>query len=358
MERTMSSQELNSDANQELAPEPKPQRRRDTDIAAAVTANASVDHHMSESFEARIARFERMGMRLFGVAHCFVSFGNLAERFDANSKSMTALAAAFCDSVPFQSSAKIHHDVRRDTELATHKLVVGAPYVRFYASFPLLDSKHNVIGNVALVDFQVMEFDEQDALLLTDLALLVERELALAHLYQHQLDLIKQNRNLKRDSMIDPQLGTWNKSAIVRSLSIEMERCTKAAKPLSLVFVSWEQSAAIRAKYGSANADMLMLKMVSRIRSCIRPFDALGRFDNDVFLIVLPGASNLVLTAVIGRIKLAIVSHPETIDDSSLTLSIAVGHASTDVLENAEPESMMAEAEKSLFAARSALAQS
>lgn len=322
----------------------------------AIVAQGAVDFESlsSEKLEAKIARFERLGAKLFGVANCFVSFGNLEARFEVGSKLLSSVAAAFCDSVPFQEGLKVVHDARDDALLANHKFVVGAPYVRFYAAYPLFDSSRNLIGNLIIVDYQVHAFDEQDALLLEDLAVLIEREMTLMNMYQTQLDLIKQNRNLKRDAMIDPTLGTWNKGAIIRSLLLEMDRCKKAEKPLSLVFATWDQNIAIRDKYGIAIADMLMLKVVSRIRSCIRPFDALGRYGNDIFLIVLPGASHLVVTAVAERIRLAILSHPETIADETHTLTISAGVVSTDSFPDADPEEMINLVEKALLSARSA----
>ena len=85
---------------------------------------------------------------------------------------------------------------------------------------------------------------------------------------------------------------------------------------------------------------------------CIRPFDALGRFESDAFLIVLPGASNLVAAAVAERIRLTVVSRPEMLEDESLDIAISMGIASTSVFSNATPEMLVANAEKALLAAR------
>ncbi len=133
-----------------------------------------------------------------------------------------------------------------------------------------------------------------------------------------------------------------------------MERCGKAGKPISLLFASLDQIAAIRDFHGIATSDMVLVNIVSRIRSCIRPFDALGRFGSDIFLMVLPGASHLVATAVAERIRLSIMSHPDTIDEKSIDLTISAGIISTDIFPDAEPEALIAYAEKALLSARNA----
>jgi diguanylate cyclase (GGDEF)-like protein len=164
--------------------------------------------------------------------------------------------------------------------------------------------------------------------------------------------MVKQIRNLKRDALLDPVLGMWNRTAITRSLGIELERCFKAEKPVSILFIGVDQYPHVKVQLGNVAADTLLLKVVSRMRSCIRPFDALGRFENDAFLVVLPGASNLVASAVAERIRLAVISHPERIEDQTLNASVCVGIASTSIFPQSGPEQLINLSEKALQTAR------
>ncbi|MES2071667.1 MAG: diguanylate cyclase [Pseudomonadota bacterium] len=322
--------------------------------ATVLQANSGFENVFAEKFESRLKRFERLGLRLFSVANCLVNFVNAPSRFDKGERSMAALEATFCEGMTLSEDLVVVPDTRSHADLAAHRLVAGAPYIRFYAAQPIWDHAQNLIGSVVLIDYQAREFSDEDRHLLSDLAVMIERELALSTLYHAQLELIKQNRNLKRESLIDPILGTWNKAAIVRSLRLEMERCAKAEKPLSLIFAGLDQSVAIRDAHGIAASDVVMVKIVSRIRSCIRPFDALGRFGNDIFLIVLPGASHLVATAVAERIRLAVMTHPDKIGDEPIPLSITAGMISTDTFPDVEPELLISLAEKALLSAKNA----
>ena len=316
--------------------------------------NAGFEGALSEKVEVRIGRIERLGIHLFNVANCLISFGNLSGRFDRGENSVVGLEALFCDSQLFPSEIKVVCDTNLDAELVAHKLVAGDPNIRFYATHPIMDSARNIVGSLNLIDYQARKFSDEHRLLLADLAVMVERELILSSMQKMQLELIKQNRNLKRESLIDPILGTWNKTAIIRSLRIEMDRCVKAEKPMSLLFASLDQIAAIRDTHGIAASDMVLVKIVSRLRSCIRPFDALGRFGSDIFLMVLPGASNLVATAVAERIRLAVMSHPDTIDEKPVDLTISAGIISTDTFPDTEPEVLITHAEKALLSAKNA----
>ncbi|MFZ6693232.1 GGDEF domain-containing protein [Undibacterium sp. SXout20W] len=316
--------------------------------------NTGFERMLTEKFDVKIGRFERLGLQLFSVANCFITFGHVTGRSGGSGRSITEMEAGFSDSLPLSEEFVVISDLIEHEGLATHRFVAADPFIRFYVSYPIYGQESKLVGCIRLIDYQPKEFGGREHLLLTDFATIIERELALNVICQNQIELVKQNRNLKRESLIDPLLGTWNKVAIARSLRIEMERCTKAQKPLSLLFVYPDQIDRLRAEFGAALSDQLLIRSVSRVRSCIRPFDALGRFGSDQLLIVLPGASHLVVMAVAERIRLAIMTHPEMIEDVETTITICAGVVSTDTYPDADPEMLISLAEKALLSARSA----
>ncbi|MFZ6672297.1 GGDEF domain-containing protein [Undibacterium sp. Xuan67W] len=309
---------------------------------------------LAETNQVKIARFERLASKLFGVSNCLIHLGDLATRFEPGERSMAAIEAMFCSSLVLAEDLFVVDDTTKHHQIATHPLVTGAPYIRFYVAYPITDQAGEVVGNIALLDYDAHPFEDESRLLLADLAVLIEREIASGILYQAHQELIRQHRSLKRESLIDPILGTWNKAAISRSLQIEMDRCSKSEKPLALIFATLDQIAQIRDLHGIAFSDVAMVRVVSRIRSCVRPFDALGRFGNDIFLIVLPGASLLVATAVAERIRIGVMSHPDQIEGELVQLTISAGIVSTDMYPNAEPEILISLAEKALLSAKNA----
>jgi len=313
------------------------------------TGNPRVD---PDKYEAKVARFERLGVRLFGVANCIVSFGKLLERFDRSEFSMVSMEASFCEMLSFTEEIRVYNNLNFEEDFAKHPLVEGEPHIVFCAQHPIFDTNDSVIGCIYLIDYVEHAFDDESRLLFADLAAMVERELVIGALKLQQLELIKQMRNLKRDALMDPVLGMWNRSAISRSLGIELDRCQKAEKPVSLLYIGVNQYQSIRERLGSGVGDGFLLKVASRIRSCIRPFDALGRFESDAFLIVLPGASNLVALAVAERIRLSVITHPEVLESETLEINISTGMASTSVFPNVSSEIFINYAEKALLAAR------
>ncbi|HJW56142.1 MAG TPA: GGDEF domain-containing protein [Burkholderiaceae bacterium] len=169
-----------------------------------------------------------------------------------------------------------------------------------------------------------------------------------------QLDLQRKNKNLRRKSLIDPLLGTWNRGAIMRILSIEAIRCDKIGMPLSLIVADLDYFKKINDNHGHPAGDAVLVRIASRLRSCIREQEALGRYGGEEFLVVLPGSAVSTAMAVAERMRCAIASQPEFIAGKALQLTISAGIASTDLFPLATTDELISRADVALYAAKDA----
>jgi diguanylate cyclase (GGDEF)-like protein len=292
----------------------------------------------------QLLRLRRIGKRLFGVANCLIMLDGMAASFPAGERSIAALEERFCASLTIPGSAHFVPDTRADATLAKHRAVAGAPYIRFYAAHPLFNEEQAVIGCVHFVSYKIHEFTDEDRQLLADFAGIVEHELRFNAMNASQIDLIRKNRTLRRDSLVDPVIGTWNRAAITRMLATETERCYNEEKPLSLVLADHDSHKQIADQYGLPTADNILLKFASRLRSCIRPSDVLGRYEGETFMLVLPGASQTTVKIVAERIRKVIMAEPEMMDDIEIKLTVSLGTVSTDLFPAATIDDLITHA--------------
>jgi diguanylate cyclase (GGDEF)-like protein len=124
--------------------------------------------------------------------------------------------------------------------------------------------------------------------------------------------------------------------------------------PLSLIVVDLDYFKKINDTYGHPVGDAVLVKAASRLRSCIRPQEALGRYGGEEFLIVLPGSSSNTAMAVAERMRRAIAAQPEVIGETALNLTISAGIASTDLFPTATTEELISRADVALYAAKDA----
>lgn len=303
--------------------------------------------------EAQIARIQRIGRRLFSVANCIVHWYDGLQDGPGEC-SMAAIETAFCRQLPLLSALRVVADTRADAALVGHRSVLGAPYIRFYAGCPVFNENRVAIGCVSLIDYTPHAFGEEERQLLADLAVQVERELRLQTVGMAQLDLLKKNKSLRRDSLLDPLTGTWNRNAIVRLAAVEKERCSNNRQPLSLILAGADYFKKLNQALGQPACDTILVRIASRLRSCIRPGDALGRYIGDQLLVVLPGASHIVAESVAERMRRAIMLPPEIGGDASSSLTISVGTASSNLFPSAAVEELIHQTDLALYAAKDA----
>jgi len=324
-----------------------------TDKASAMPAtSAGLDGPSSDE---QLLRIRRIGKRLFKVAKCVLRFEDPGIAFHEGQNTSPSVEADFCSSFPVSPRVVVVPDMRKEASLLDHAMVAGAPFLQFYATAPVFNAQRMLIGSISLVDHKPHPFTENDKLALLDLASMIERELSVRSMNAMQLELQKKNKNLRRKSLIDPLIGTWNRGAIMRILSIEAQRCDKIGLPLSVIVVDLDFFKQINDTYGHQAGDEVLVKVTSRLRSCIRQQESLGRYGGEEFLAVLPGSAHDVALAIAQRMREAVAANGVAIgDDTAINLTISAGVCSTDMFPSATTDELIGRADKALYAAKDA----
>lgn len=131
--------------------------------------------------EERFDRFTREAKARFGVTSAAITLITDTEQVV---KSATGPLAgnlprdiSFCTHTITEDRAMIVTDATTEDLFRQNPLVVGAPYLRFYAGYPLTGPGGWRIGSLCLLDTEPRAFDENDRMSLIDLAHRVEAEI-------------------------------------------------------------------------------------------------------------------------------------------------------------------------------------
>ena len=108
----------------------------------------------------------------------------------------TARNMTFCQYAIQGDGPLIITDARVHPIGRNHPVVVGEPYVRFYAGVPLAGPRGHKIGTFCLVDMQPREFDAKSIAALVGFAALIEREINLGEIIQAQNQLLETRHQL------------------------------------------------------------------------------------------------------------------------------------------------------------------
>ena len=92
-------------------------------------------------------------------------------------QSETARALAFCSHTIVQDDLFVVEDAHDDARFADNQLVTGAPYIRFYAGFPLRDANGLALGALCVLDTEARRLRERERRALVELAAIVADEI-------------------------------------------------------------------------------------------------------------------------------------------------------------------------------------
>src|SRR6185503_17263394 len=142
--------------------------------------------------------------------------------------------------------------------------------------------------------------------------------------------LVQAKNTLERIAMFDTLTGTLNQKAFVRFSSGELERARRGQTPLSLIALDIDNFKAINDKYGENIGNDVLTLIAQSIREKSRPYDGVGRFEEDMFLIILPGVIGQDAEKVADRILKDIQNtNISLLDGRELTVSLSAGIVSS-----------------------------
>lgn len=154
------------------------------------------------------------------------------------------------------------------------------------------------------------------------------------HIGKRMLDLrdsvVAQKGTLEQTAMFDPLTRALNEKAFLSLSRGELERARRAQAPLSLIAIEIENFGEISEKHGEAIANDVLILVAQAIREKSRPYDGVGRYGGNVFLLPLPGVIGQDAEKIAVRIVKGILGTDiSLLDGTALDVKPGMGVASS-----------------------------
>jgi len=175
-----------------------------------------------------------------------------------------------------------------------------------------------------------------------------ERILAL----QEQL-ITTQNALLLRATR-DALTCLWNRAEIFEILERELERARREGDTVSLILADLDHFKLINDTYGHVAGDAVLKETARRLAACVRPYDSVGRYGGEEFLIVAPHCDPTDASSLAQRLLSSLAQAPIDIGGRKVPLTTSLGVAVGGVPGYDTSDSLLQVADAALYRAKAA----
>jgi len=153
-----------------------------------------------------------------------------------------------------------------------------------------------------------------------------------ARLLITQSRLVLTKDALRREASRDGLTGLWNHKAILEVLARELLRAERDREPVGVIMADVDHFKIINDTHGHAAGDVVLRIIASSMAAVVRPYDSVGRYGGEEFLIVAPGCDLAETWELAERMRnhiaaCSIVVGGEAKVSVTLSLGISTGHS-------------------------------
>jgi diguanylate cyclase (GGDEF)-like protein len=165
-----------------------------------------------------------------------------------------------------------------------------------------------------------------------------------------KFELLQAQESLRFHAEHDSLTGVLNRRAIRDVLRRELARCRRENQTLGVMLVDVDHFKRINDRYGHGAGDSALVNVVQRISSTLRPYDLIGRYGGEEFLVIAPGCDLELTRKLAERILAAVSDQPVDLGNSTVNLTLSLG--ATLGTADSDPEFLVAAADSAMYQAK------
>jgi len=246
--------------------------------------------------EERFDRLTRLAKRLFDVPIALVSLVD-ENRLWFKSRVGLEISEAprdisFCGHAILGDDILMIPDAHQDSRFSDSPLVVGDPYIRFYAGIPLRVANGSKLGTLCLLDTEPRTLDADDRALLRDLANMAEQELAAVQL-----------------ATLDELTQISNRRGFHALAQHALNLCRRTGRAASLFFFDLDYFKQINDRFGHAEGDHALRAFADLLARTMRDSDLIARLGGDEFVVLTTNPGHDRDRQILARLMQAVAAH-------------------------------------------------
>jgi two-component system, cell cycle response regulator len=166
-----------------------------------------------------------------------------------------------------------------------------------------------------------------------------------------QMDLLRAREELRERANKDLLTMLPNRSAIFTTLEQELARCHRDRRTVGLILLDIDHFKKVNDTYGHFAGDAVLRETATRLKQNVRPYDQVGRYGGEEFLVVLPNCDLEQASTQAERLRSRLHATPMFVEGAELHVSASFGVSISDGSERT-PDLYVRVADEALYQAK------
>jgi diguanylate cyclase (GGDEF)-like protein/PAS domain S-box-containing protein len=155
---------------------------------------------------------------------------------------------------------------------------------------------------------------------------------------------------LREQATHDSLTGVFNRAAILEILQRELARCERDGSSRCVAIADVDRFKSTNDTYGHPVGDEVLRQIILRLRSQVRPYDSIGRYGGEEFLIVAPNCTPTHALTLAERLRTCVANEPFQTGAGMIPVTLSLGVVTgTGKLS---PDALFALADEALYRAK------
>ncbi len=180
------------------------------------------------------------------------------------------------------------------------------------------------------------------------------RMTAALRMLEMQKKVLKAEDALRHQATHDALTTLPNRFAVLSALDREFNRSQRTGYPISVIMADIDHFKQVNDSYGHLAGDAILEQVAARMKTTTRGYDDIGRYGGEEFLFVLSDCELSGAEKQAGRIRRVVADSPFDIPNASIDITLSLGVACTDQIEEPTQALLVQMADTALYAAKAA----
>jgi diguanylate cyclase (GGDEF)-like protein len=167
-----------------------------------------------------------------------------------------------------------------------------------------------------------------------------------------QAELLSTREALREQATKDSLTRLWNRSSILDILCRELARAGRDAKPVGVVMVDLDHFKSVNDTYGHFAGDAVLCEAARHMQNGIRPYDSIGRYGGEEFLILLPGCDEQASFNQAERLRRQLAHVSMSVNETPVCVTASFGVTTAVPGQPWTPEDLIRKADEALYLAK------